>query len=360
MTTRNSTVDIAKGLGILLVVFGHNWIVSHEQGELFRVIFSFHMPLFFFLSGVFLKESDSVERFLTTRADSLLKPFFVTLATLGALKLLIAITNGKATEPNFDYILGMIWATGPTIAWVPLWFLPHLFLALGFALILVKTINFGAEKLLLALFLLTINLSVGIFFIDAFWYPNPNNSTVIGFDNLPGLPWSIDLVLVTSSFICFGYLFRNWVKGMTFNSLGLLISISCFIWLHFEFDETIDFNSRIYGNYLISTLQAVVGIYITICLASYLQKSPMFRNALAYIGEGSLFILIFHGVLQAKCFSMLASMDTNLYVSGAVSFLLAISISLVFREITTRSRLLSVLLLPMSGRKHRAEITAVG
>lgn len=48
MENRIKTIDIAKGLGILLVVTGH----SMQTGSYpMRVIFTFHMPLFFFLSG---------------------------------------------------------------------------------------------------------------------------------------------------------------------------------------------------------------------------------------------------------------------------------------------------------------------
>jgi fucose 4-O-acetylase-like acetyltransferase len=53
MNTRLQHTDIAKGIGILLVVFGHNSIVVDEKRELFNVMYSFHMPLFFFLSGLF-------------------------------------------------------------------------------------------------------------------------------------------------------------------------------------------------------------------------------------------------------------------------------------------------------------------
>lgn len=48
MNNRIKTIDIAKGLGILLVVIGH----SMQTGSYpMRVIWTFHMPLFFFLSG---------------------------------------------------------------------------------------------------------------------------------------------------------------------------------------------------------------------------------------------------------------------------------------------------------------------
>lgn len=58
--------DVAKGIGILLVVFGHCWRGIEEAGllaneELFhlidRGIYLFHMPLFFFLSGWFYPSS---------------------------------------------------------------------------------------------------------------------------------------------------------------------------------------------------------------------------------------------------------------------------------------------------------------
>ena len=46
---RNNTIDILKGIAILLVVFGHIcWEgVSHEY------LWGFHMAIFFFASGIF-------------------------------------------------------------------------------------------------------------------------------------------------------------------------------------------------------------------------------------------------------------------------------------------------------------------
>ena len=41
MNGRNTTIDVAKGIGIILVVAGHNWSVLHPKGEVFRIIFSF-------------------------------------------------------------------------------------------------------------------------------------------------------------------------------------------------------------------------------------------------------------------------------------------------------------------------------
>jgi fucose 4-O-acetylase-like acetyltransferase len=52
--TRNLHVDAFKGFAILLVVLGHAIQVNvpdFDNNLLFRVIYSFHMPLFMFLSG---------------------------------------------------------------------------------------------------------------------------------------------------------------------------------------------------------------------------------------------------------------------------------------------------------------------
>lgn len=42
---RDSTIDIAKGIGIFLVVLGHFTVFA---SPLYHYIYLFHMPLFFF------------------------------------------------------------------------------------------------------------------------------------------------------------------------------------------------------------------------------------------------------------------------------------------------------------------------
>jgi fucose 4-O-acetylase-like acetyltransferase len=63
---RTAWLDIAKGIGICLVVFGHatNGIVAAgilppggATGIVYFIIYTFHMPLFFFLSGITVQRS---------------------------------------------------------------------------------------------------------------------------------------------------------------------------------------------------------------------------------------------------------------------------------------------------------------
>lgn len=67
-------IAIAKALGIILMVIGH----SGCPQVLIRVIYLFHMPLFFFCSGIFCKEISNIESsslFLKKRIVGLYIPF---------------------------------------------------------------------------------------------------------------------------------------------------------------------------------------------------------------------------------------------------------------------------------------------
>lgn len=66
---RDQRLDIMKGIGILLVVFAH---VFHKSG----IIYQFHMPLFFILSGVAMIYSKSGFS-LKKKAKTLLVPYFI-------------------------------------------------------------------------------------------------------------------------------------------------------------------------------------------------------------------------------------------------------------------------------------------
>lgn len=47
----NHSIDKIKGIGIIAVVLGHLLLGSVSDNFLRYVIYSFHMPLFFFISG---------------------------------------------------------------------------------------------------------------------------------------------------------------------------------------------------------------------------------------------------------------------------------------------------------------------
>lgn len=68
---RDKSIDIAKGLGIFLVVWGH---MSPPSG-ISMTIWLFHMPLFFLLSGMTLNLKYDFLDFAKNKVKSLLLPF---------------------------------------------------------------------------------------------------------------------------------------------------------------------------------------------------------------------------------------------------------------------------------------------
>ncbi len=123
MSKRIEYIDIARGIGILLVVMGHNDFAVISPFA-YKVIYSFHMPLFFFLSGYFLNTAVGFWNFLKKRFNSLLKPYFFTIFLI----YFISISFGKVGFQNaITRIVKSLYGAGAYLDWVPLWFLPHLF-----------------------------------------------------------------------------------------------------------------------------------------------------------------------------------------------------------------------------------------
>lgn len=60
MNSRISYLDILKGFGIIFVIFGH---VTHNH-ILREYIWNFHMPLFFFISGLLHNSTVIFKEFL--------------------------------------------------------------------------------------------------------------------------------------------------------------------------------------------------------------------------------------------------------------------------------------------------------
>jgi fucose 4-O-acetylase-like acetyltransferase len=107
-----------------------------------------------------------------------------------------------------------------------------------------------------------------------------------------------------------------------------------------------DLNERVYGSMIVSTIQALAGIYITFSLASLLQNFPSLKKPLAYLGSGTLFVLIFHDPLQTTAFDALLRMIPNVYLNSIASLVWGIAVSLLLWEITKRQKLMGRVLLP--------------
>lgn len=348
---RNPLIDIAKGLGILLVVFGHNWIIVHDQALLYRLIFSFHMPLFFFLSGVVSSDTGDLRSYLLKRADTLLKPYFVVLTIWGLLRIAQTGQSWRA------YFSGLLYGTGYTIEWTPLWFLPHLFLSLILLALLLRLSRRWPQRTLWLCVVAAILLLAGVYALDGIaqidksryiaWNPWLNNHS----DDFPGLPWSLDLVPITCAYLLAGYLLKARVMALRFHLTGFILALTLFAVLHGVFSDSMDLHLRHYGNLWVSAAQSALGIYLCLSVAVLLLQLPRIAAVLTYLGSASLFILIFHSWFEWKVFNVLAARLHADYLSAMIAFVAGVCVPLILLVIVQRSRYLRAVMLPgASGR----------
>ncbi|ETI59627.1 glycosyl transferase [Sphingobium sp. C100] len=120
-------VDVARGLGIVAVVVGHVW----TRGPLRDAMYSFHMPLFFLLSGM-LSRPHPVRAFTWRQISGQMRPYFAFLILLLLADQIIEPIKGNV--PIFrrwphdigPILLGGTWLGGPFIIF---WFVPCLMMA---------------------------------------------------------------------------------------------------------------------------------------------------------------------------------------------------------------------------------------
>lgn len=147
-------IDILKGIGIYLVVLGH----LNLPLAMSKVIFSFHMPLFFFISGFVFKSKANLE-FIKDRFNRILMPFYIFSSITF---LLYYILNFPKTALTFkDFLIGTLSGISNDhyLSWnVALWFLPSLFFLNVFFNFMRHLFRNYAEILLLILFLLSLFL----------------------------------------------------------------------------------------------------------------------------------------------------------------------------------------------------------
>ena len=78
MKNRIAYIDIAKGLGICVIVLAHNDLAGYHP-TLHKFIYAFHIPLFFFLSGMFFRPERTFRETFTRRFNTLMKPYLFAL-----------------------------------------------------------------------------------------------------------------------------------------------------------------------------------------------------------------------------------------------------------------------------------------
>lgn len=335
-------VDVARGLTILLVILGHSWLVMHDTAELYRVIYSFHLPLFLLLSGTFFDASLPFWSTIRARADALLKPYFVTLLAVALLQSWRDASAAALPELLSDALYG----NARIPAWVPLWFLPHLFLLSLAAWGVVAGLRLERWKPVFQGLLLLAMLSVGVLTLRWAW------PLELPWFTLRGLPFSADLLLPASFYFLLGYLLRTRIRQPSSAHGWTVLALAVFVGLHLAYNDSMDLNLRKYDHLVISTVQALTGIQIVLSLSRILAGFSIPARLFGYLGRNSLMLLIFHNPIQRLCFSVLDDALGSRATASLLASALAAAACLLIAEIIPRIPVLRFLYLPAAATKR--------
>ena len=277
MKKRVGYYDIAKGIGIILVVIAH---IEYMPLELRKYIVTFHMPAFFVISGMLMNLTGEAGRpfkpLLLNKIQRIMIPYFVFSLVYPLIEWVrfLVTGDGYSAEHFWQDIFVGITMTGVSV----LWFLPALFFSELLVLFIVrhykKPVYLIAYVLILALL----------------WC-------------LPFLIQPMALVLwrivICSFLVLAGYLLYPMIKkGAGYPVILLPAAVFMFVILYFtgELNGIVDLHYVLLGNKALYYLNALMGSVALVFLSIFTEErlGGMPERVLTFFGRHSLFIMITH------------------------------------------------------------------
>jgi fucose 4-O-acetylase-like acetyltransferase len=326
---RIAYLDVAKGIGILLVILGHNYVKASVPG-MEKFIFSFHMPFFFLLSGMLFKPNYPLWVLFKRRFGTLIRPYLAAIILLYSVYFFF--TDMKLMT-ILRRMLRWLYGSGNYIEWAQLWFLPHLFLLNMFAGVLFLLFYGRIKWAWLRFAFLAGMLWAGVAFLPVYYMREVTiaGQTIL----LDGLPASIDLLLITGTYFLIGYEMRQALTEQFFASIWtLVLSGLMLVALNIIFPHRMDFFFRTYDSYVVNTLEALSGSVFLLALSSRIALRQNWLFAiLKYFGQITIILLIFHQPAQTMTFGHAMRLVDNPFVAGPISFLASVSVPVLVHQL---------------------------
>ena len=278
--SRVTYIDIAKALAIFLVILGH---VVNVGTPVKTILYTFHMPLFFILTGMTYKWPSNgswhfIKERLARNVGVLLIPY-----------LLFALFYSKLTFSNLAYIGYSSWKTLRMAGSLSsLWFLMALFMSHMYLLIVFKLLpKKYEENMLLLLLIAIVLLTIGVF---------------LPYGGKYGYPWMTNVAFVGSAFILFGKLIRKLVNR--FSDMNIAWRLFAFVVTLILFLVMIPVNhpspgyvlmaDGLYGNATIFAVTAFLGSVSVIMFSQISDVLFSRQSFVLWIGKNTLGIFLIH------------------------------------------------------------------
>ena len=317
-------IDIAKCIAIIAVIVGHYYAPPHLAG---KVIYSFHMPLFFIVNGFFVKDYQ-IKKNLIRSCKGLLIPYAVGMS----IKLVIDIFASRelhgfaaAWQVLVDMVGGMckVSAVFPVFRDVGmLWFLPCLFIC---RVIFVFIMNITEKSKY------STSIRIIVFSLLAFVGMASPRLTYEYF------PWGAEIALVSLLFLYCGNML-NKHKVLTDKRRLPVAGICLVIWIVLlSLGFYIELAAHYWPGFYLAVLEGMLASFAVICLSQFIDKIRFVNIILRWIGRSSLIVLLVHyidsvygvsdkllGILNVDhaVLSLIVRLVCILCIAGGISFLI--------------------------------------
>ncbi len=275
MKKRIDWIDVAKGLLIILVIIGH----SFPEDRLIRaIIYSFHIPAFFILSGITFTPASNIKEF----RKKTFKDFKQLIVPVLLVVLLMAFITflKKGTIDIGAYINMLLWSTAKGFDSVeaigPIWFFVSLFFSRFIANI--SSILFKKDKYNI------ISIIIGII------------GVIIGFKGYHFV-LSLDVAMASMLYLGIGQLYK--VKQEKINDVVGYVFLPCLLyWLyHMTYKTTwIDVGGRLYSNMGEAIAVSICGSLLFLMFVKAISSNKHVSTFGKIIGRNTLLILIAHNL----------------------------------------------------------------
>lgn len=311
---RKEYIDVARGIAMILVVVGHLGM----NNSLTQFIYSFHMPLFFFITGMTmaLKHEDRYKVFISKRISSLLIPYFIA-----------ACAFSDGSNEAFAYIAyGSRSSISYANSFTPLWFLPCLFVSsLIFEAILGmwRSVRGGYRIVIGLLFLIL---------VAAGWIANFAKPEI-------GFPYNIDVACVALPFLLVGFFLekKKWKSNTKWRITFFLILIGMLLTLYNKNlpDTLIDDCPRVamstscYGNLYLFYICGIIGSIMVLDVSFLLQDNRFLRE----FGKCTMLCLITHGMIIAVVRKVASLFGIGTLLSNCFAVIVTLLVSIPVNRI---------------------------
>jgi len=271
MDKRNlDDIDLAKGLGIILVIMGHSLFPLHVALDIF------HMPLFFFIAGLIFsfKGKEVISDVILGKVDRIFIPLCFFTALSGFLELFLTkVGNGPFNGP--------------------LWFLQVFFQCLIIYYLIDFFVSKAAIKHVIVVFLSLFAFVLARFDIKLFL--------------------NLDLSFMALSFLHLGYLLKDKYRSMKISQTLIVLVLSVLLYLiglfysiELGLKEGSSFLSRIYKySFVLFYVTSLSGIFVILTVSKLIKKVYLVN----YLGKNSLIILCVHFPLIERLNDRVATLD---------------------------------------------------